>query len=203
MPDATGVAVDARFGHADLTAFCRLDELGLEVTGQHHESDRAVLACRVVEPADSDERWCRRRGCYVTVIIDLTGIRSGTGPTRLPRHTGTGLLADKQIDRLTRLFADDRHVEVEATWGIHQRMIAAYREPDRGKGRQLMSALIASVGAGVPKTLTEVTTLGRTLKKRAPRRCHRGSPIPGRSRGNHRTERSETAAHLGYHDDHG
>ena len=46
--------------------------------------------------------------------------------------------------------------------------IAAYREPDRGKGRQLMSALIASVSAGVPKTLTEVTTLGRTLKKRAP-----------------------------------
>jgi transposase len=32
----------------------------------------------------------------------------------------------------------------------------------------LMSALIASVSAGVPKTLTEVTTLGRTLKKRTP-----------------------------------
>src|SRR4029453_1608977 len=47
-------------------------------------------------------------------------------------------------------------------------MIAAYREPDRGKGRQLMRALIASVKSGVPKTLTEVTTLGRTLKKRAP-----------------------------------
>ena len=57
VPDATGVAVDAGFGRADLTAFCRLDELGLEVTGQRLESDRAVLACRVVEPADSDERW--------------------------------------------------------------------------------------------------------------------------------------------------
>ena len=63
MPDATGVVVDAGFGRADLTAFCRLDELGLEVTGQRLESDRAVLACRVVEPADSDERWCRRCGC--------------------------------------------------------------------------------------------------------------------------------------------
>ena len=34
-------------------------------------------------------------------------------------------------DRLHALFAADEHVEVEATWGIYQRMIAAYREPDR------------------------------------------------------------------------
>ncbi len=33
----------------DLTAFCRLDELGLEVTGQRLGPDRAVLACRVVD----------------------------------------------------------------------------------------------------------------------------------------------------------
>ncbi len=33
------------------------------------------------------------------------------------------------------LFATDDHVEVEATWGIYQRMIAAYREPDRTQGR--------------------------------------------------------------------
>jgi transposase len=50
-------------------------------------------------------------------------------------HTGADLLTDKQINRLTRLFADDRHVEVEATWGIYQRMIAAYREPDHRKAR--------------------------------------------------------------------
>jgi hypothetical protein len=42
-------------------------------------------------------------------------------------HTGAGLLADKQAARLTAVFADDAHVEVEATWGIYQRMIAAYR----------------------------------------------------------------------------
>jgi transposase len=41
-----------------LTTFCRLDDLGLEVTGQRLEPDRAVLACRVVEPDD----WCRRCG---------------------------------------------------------------------------------------------------------------------------------------------
>jgi hypothetical protein len=30
---------------------------------------------------------------------------------------------------LTALIASDAHLEVEATWGIYQRMIAAYREP--------------------------------------------------------------------------
>ena len=42
------------------------------------------------------------------------------------------------------LFGDEEHVEVEATWGIYQRMIAAYREPDRAAGRQLMTSLIDS-----------------------------------------------------------
>ena len=384
MHDATPAA---GFGCADLTTFCRLDELGLEVTGQRLEPDRAVLACRVVEP----DQWCRRCGCegvprdtvtrrlahepfgwrpttllvtirryrctgcghvwrqdtsraaeprarlsrrglrwaleglvvqhltvarvaeglgvawntandavlaegkrvliedpgrfdavtaigvdehvwrhtrrgdkYVTVIIDLTGIRDGTGPARLldmvegrskqafkawlaerpaawrdavevvamdgftgfktatteelpaavavldpfhvvrlagdaldqcrrrvqqtihghrgykndplysarrTLHTGADLLTDKQIDRLTDLFAaeihGDAHVEVEATWGIYQRMIAAYREPDRKTGRDLMEKLIGSISQGVPDALTEVITLGRTLKKRA------------------------------------
>jgi Transposase len=46
-------------------------------------------------------------------------------------------------------------------------MIAAYRHPDRTKGRELMQNLIGSVSAGVPAALSEVITLGRTLKKRA------------------------------------
>ena len=46
-------------------------------------------------------------------------------------------------------------------------MITAYREPDRNKGRELMHAVIASLNAGVPAVLTELITLGRTLKKRA------------------------------------
>jgi transposase len=373
----------AGFGRADLTLFCRLDELGLEVTGQRLDRDRAVLACRVVEP----DQWCRHCGCegvprdtvlrrlahepfgwrpttllvsvrryrctgcghvwrqdtgraaeprarlsrrglrwaleglvvqhltvarvadglgvawntandavlaegkrllinddqrfdgvtvigvdehawrhtrrgdkYVTVIIDLTGIRDGTGPARLldmvegrskqafktwlaerdepwrdgvevvamdgftgfktaaveelpdavtvmdpfhvvrlagdaldrcrrrvqqqihghrgrtsdplyrarrTLHTGADLLTDKQRDRLSALFGPDAHVEVETTWAIYQRMITAYREPDRAKGRQLMEKLIGSLSHGVPKALSEVITLGRTLKQRA------------------------------------
>ena len=376
MPDAT-------FACPDLTTFCRLNELDLEVVGQRLESDRAVLACRVVEP----DEWCRRCGCqgtardtgvrrvahepfgwrpttllvsvrryrctgcshvwrqdtnklaepraklsrrglrwalealvighqtesriaealavswntanaavlaegqrvliddphrfdgvttvgfdehawrhtrrgdkYVTVIIDLTPVRDGTGPARLldmvegrtkqavqqwladrpsawrqglevvamdgftgykaaaaeevpdavavmdpfhvtrlagdaldqcrrriqhdihghrgrksdplyaarrTLHTGSDLLTDRQIQRLEALFAVDEHVQVEATWGIYQRMIAAYREPDRTHGRKLMINLIDSVSHGVPAALTEIITLGRTLKKRA------------------------------------
>jgi transposase len=374
---------DATFACADLTTFCRLDELGLEAVGQRLEPDRAVLACRVVDP----DQWCRRCGCegsprdtvirrlahepigwrptmlevvvrryrctgcghvwrqdttlaaepraklsrgglrwalegivvqhltvarvaealgvawntandavlaegkrflindparfdrvrvigvdehvwrhtrrgdkYVTVIIDLTPVRDGTGPARLldmvegrskqvfkiwlaerpeewraavevvamdgftgfktaaveelpdvvtvmdpfhvtrlagealderrrrvqqaihghrgmkgdplysarrTLHTGADLLTVKQTDRLRALFADDRHVEVEATWGIYQRMIEAYRHEDRRRGRELMVKLIDSLTHGVPKALVEVTKLGRTLKKRA------------------------------------
>ncbi len=376
MPDAT-------FSSPDLTTFCRLDDLGLEVTGQRLEPERAVLACRVVEPDD----WCRRCGCqgvprdtvvrklahapfgwrpttllitvrryrctgcghvwrqdttaaaaprakvsrgglawalvgivvqhlsmarvaeglgvswhtandavlaegkrvlindphrldgvqvlgvdehcwrhtrkgdkFVTVIIDLTPVRDGTGPARLldmvegrskkvfktwlderdqawrdgiqvvamdgfsgfktatteelpeavsvmdpfhvvqlageamddcrrrvqqqtcghrgrkgdplysarrTLHTGADLLTEKQQARLEKLFADDRHVAVEATWGIYQRMVAAYREPDRAKGRGMMQSVIDSVRHGVPAGLTELRRLGRTLSRRA------------------------------------
>jgi transposase len=100
---------------------------------------------------------------------------TATAVTRTTRSTPPGgpctpaptLLTDKQKDRLTALFAAEEQVEVEATWGMYQRMIAAYRHPDRTKGRELMQNLIGSVGAGVPAALSEVITLGRTLKKRA------------------------------------
>ena len=374
---------NATFQCPDLTTFCRLDGLGLEVTGQHVRPDRAVLACRVTDPDD----WCRKCGCqgvprdtvtrqlghepfgwrpttllvsirryrcsgcghvwrqdtskaaepraklsrrglrwalegivcqhltvariaeglgvtwntankavlaegrrvliddphrfdgvkvigvdehvwrhtrrgdkYVTVIIDLTPIRDGTGPSRLldmvkgrskqafaswlqehPQHwrdgvevvamdgfsgfksaaaeelpdavpvmdpfhvirlagdaldncrrrvqqqtcghrgrvgdplysarrtlhTGADLLTEKQLTRLETLFSTDTHIEVEASWGAYQRMVAAYREPDRTKGRELMQAVIDSLSSGVPTALTELRTLGRTLKRRA------------------------------------
>ncbi len=76
-------------------------------------------------------------------------------------------LNDKQKDRLDTLFADDAHVEVEVTWSVYQRMIAAYRHENRRHGRELMARLIDSISTGVPKALVEITKLGRTLKKRA------------------------------------
>jgi len=50
---------NATFLCPDLTTFCRLDGLGLEVTGQYLRPDRAVLACRVIDP----DQWCRKCGC--------------------------------------------------------------------------------------------------------------------------------------------
>ena len=87
--------------------------------------------------------------------------------TRRTLHTGHDLLTDRQRQRLTALFENEEHVQVEATWGIYQRMVGAYREPDRNRGKQLMTELIESVTSGVPTALTELRTLGRTLKKRA------------------------------------
>ena len=56
VPDATpgggygyGYGYGCGCGCPDLIAFCRLDELGLEVTGQRVQADRAVLACRITK----------------------------------------------------------------------------------------------------------------------------------------------------------
>ena len=80
MHDATP---DANFDCPDLTLFCRLDELGLVVTGQRLGPDRAVLACRVADPDD----WCHRCGCQGvprgTVVRRLAHEPFGWRPTSL------------------------------------------------------------------------------------------------------------------------
>jgi transposase len=374
---------DATFCPADLTTFCRLDDLGLEVVGQQLHPDHAVLLCRVVDPDD----WCHACGClgvprdsvlrrlahvplgwratilhvrirryrcsgcgqvwrqdttaaaapraklstqavmwalksvvidrmsiariaaglgvswhtvndavlatghqlliadptrsdgvqvlgvdehawrhtrrgdkFVTVIIDLTPVRDGTGPSRLldmvegrskqvfktwleaqtpafrdgieivamdgftgfktaaaeeipdavavmdPFHvvalagdaldrcrqriqqdtcghrgrvgdplygirrvlrTGVGLLTDRQHARLTSVFTADEHAAVEATWGTYQRIVSAYRHPDRRAGKTELTAVIKTISHGVPAGLPELNRLGRTLKQRA------------------------------------
>src|SRR5918993_906360 len=78
-------------------------------------------------------------------------------------HTGEDLRTNKQKQRLEDLFAADQHAEVEVTWGVYQRMIATYRDPDRAAGRRLMDRLITSLATGVPDPLSEIATLGRTL----------------------------------------
>src|SRR3954468_22569567 len=93
VPDATAVA---GFACPDLTTFCRLDELGLVVTGQRLGPDRAFLACRVVEP----DQWCRRCGCEGvprdSVVRQLAHEPLGWRPTTLEvtlrryRCTGCG-----------------------------------------------------------------------------------------------------------------
>ena len=80
MPDATP---EGGFDCPDLTAFCRLDELGLEVTGQRVQTDRAVLARRITK----DDSWCRRCGDQVSprdsVTRELAHEPLGWRPTTL------------------------------------------------------------------------------------------------------------------------
>ncbi len=109
---------------------------------------------------------CRQRVQQAT-----TGHRGRAGDSlyraRRTLHTGADLLTEKQQARLTTVFAVEEHVEVEATWGIYQRIVAAYREPNKARGKKMMQALIDSVAAGAPATLTEIRKLDRTLKQRA------------------------------------
>ena len=77
-----------------------------------------------------------------TATAAAPAIRS-TGPAA-PCTPAPTCSPTSRRERLDALFAADEHVEVEATWGIYQRMIAAYREPDRARGRELMSKLIDS-----------------------------------------------------------
>ncbi len=265
---------DATFTCPDLAMFTGVSDLGLIITGQRLLPDKAVLdegrrvlisdparfdGVRVIGVDEHVWRHTRRGDKYVTVVIDLTPVREGTGPARLldmiegrskavfktwltgrdqtwrdglevvamdgftgfkaaaeeiPQvvavmdpfhvvrlardaldrcrrrvqldlhghrgfkgdplyqarqtlHTGADLLTEKQQTRLVALFDRPEHVEVEATWGIYQRMIAAYRDPDRANGKKQIRAVIDALEGGVPRALTELITLGRTLKKHA------------------------------------
>ncbi|MGO1325928.1 MAG: ISL3 family transposase [Brevibacterium aurantiacum] len=109
---------------------------------------------------------CRRR-----VQQDTRGHRGRKGDplysARRTLHTGADLLTEKQNQRLDALFDGDTHVAVEATWAVYQGMIAAYREPDKARGRAKMRRVIDSLASGVPAALKEVRKLGRTLARRA------------------------------------
>ena len=82
-------------------------------------------------------------------------------------HTGLDLLTDKQKTRIQALFNNDHHVAVEVTWGVYQKIVNAYRNPDRAAGRRQMQKVITALGRGVPAALGELRKLGSTLKRRA------------------------------------
>lgn len=81
------------------------------------------------------------------------------------------LLTDRQRTTLEALFDtathQDAHVEVEVTWSVYQRTVAAYCDPDRIAGRRALSTLIETLTKDVPAQLVELTRLGRTLAQRA------------------------------------
>ena len=83
-------------------------------------------------------------------------------------HTRSCLLTERQQDQILDLFSGDEHVALEVTWSAYQNIIDAYRAPDTDVGKALMEAEINTLtSTRVPRSLTELTTLGRTLKRRA------------------------------------
>ena len=82
-------------------------------------------------------------------------------------RTGSDLLTETQHARLEALFADQEHIAVKATWGVYQKIIAAYRHPNPMVGKILMRRLIATISHNIPAGFTELKRLGRTLKRRA------------------------------------
>ena len=83
-------------------------------------------------------------------------------------HTRSCLLTLGQQYQRLDLFSGDEHVALEVTWSVYQNIIDAYRAPDTSAGKALMQAEIDRLSnAGVPSSLTEIITLGRTLKRRS------------------------------------
>jgi len=120
----------------------------------------------VVQLAGDALDRCRQRVQQATV-----GHRGHAGDPlfgiRPVLHTGEPLLSDRQRERIDKVLADDAHVEVEVTWAVYQRIVAAYRDPDPAAGRRALRAVIDSLRRGVPTALIELRRLGRTLARRA------------------------------------
>ena len=135
--------------------------------GEELPQARAVMdPFHVVSLAGDKLDQCRRR-----VQRAITG-RRGRAGDRLYRArrtllTGAGLLTNAQAERLETLFADDRHAAVQASWGVYQRLIQAYRAEEAGLGKYLMQRLISSLKQAIPDGLEEIQTLARTLTERA------------------------------------
>ena len=136
-------------------------------TGEELPQARAVMdPFHVVSLAGDKLDQFRRR-----IQRAITGWRGRAGDrlyrARRTLRTGAGLLTDAQAERLENLFADGRHAAVQASWGVYQRLIQAYRTEEAGLGKYLMQRLIDSLRQAVPEGLEEIQTLARTLTERA------------------------------------
>jgi transposase len=87
------------------------------------------------------------------------------GIRRIAR-TRIQLLSTRQHDRLTSVLDVDEHIAVQVAYVIYQKIIAAYADPNRRRGKRAMTTLIESIRRGVPAGLEEIAQLGRTLWRR-------------------------------------
>jgi transposase len=81
-------------------------------------------------------------------------------------RTRIQLLSTRQYARLTDVLDGEEHLAVKVAWLIYQKIIAAYADPNRRRGKQAMTRLIDSIRRGVPAGLEEIAQLGRTLWRR-------------------------------------
>ena len=83
-------------------------------------------------------------------------------------HTRSCLLTARQQYQILDLFSNDEHVALEVTWSVYQNIIDAYRSSNARGGKTLMHEEITRLtSTSMPSSLTELITLGRTLKRRA------------------------------------
>ena len=141
--------------------------------GYHAAAAKAVPEARtvmdpfhVVHLAADKLTVCRQRIQQAT-----TGHRGRSGDPlygiRRTLNTRAELLTDKQKVRLFKAFtANDAHVAVEVTYGVYQRLIAAYEASGKREGKVAMYKLLKSIRSGVPKELPELAQLSRSLWKR-------------------------------------
>ena len=83
------------------------------------------------------------------------------GIRRIAR-TRIQLLSTRQYTRLTGVLDIDEHLAVKVAWLIYQKIIAAYADPNRRRGKKAMTTLINSIRRAVPAGLEEIAQLGRT-----------------------------------------
>ncbi len=87
------------------------------------------------------------------------------GIRRIAR-TRLHLLSARQYARLTGVLDAEEHLAVKVAYVIYQKIIAAYADPNRRRGKHAMTRLIDSIRRGVPGGLEEIAQLGRTLWRR-------------------------------------
>lgn len=76
------------------------------------------------------------------------------------------LIEDKARDKVDAILQDEKYRPLVEIWKVYQAIIEAYRHDSPGKGRMRMSAVIDALDSTNTKSIPELRTLARTLKRR-------------------------------------